>query len=172
MASMNTTLPNKQINNQIETFIEFLLDTETTSEISFIQAISEKDDLYHERYQTSFEKIVNQKLQQWRDFYQKEQGDIADRISMNARSDVLDNKSESESEQESSSDDGEGQKPQTRLSRKNQVNLYFIYCDISKLIYLYRYPNRLNSLMSISIPLVNANDFCNFYIIVKNGIVI
>ncbi len=115
------------MHSQIGTFIEFLLDTETTSEVLFSQAILEKDELYHKRYQSSFETVVNQKLQQWKDFYQKEQCAIADRIAINAGNEVIDDQSESESEQESSSDDEEGTTLQSTVHQKDQVNLYCIF---------------------------------------------
>jgi len=112
------------MNSQIGSFIEFLLDTETTSEVSFSQTILEKDELYHKRYQSSFETVVNQKLQQWKDVYQKQQCAIADQIAINAENEVFDNKSDSESEQESSSDDEEENALQSTPHQKNQVNLY------------------------------------------------
>ena len=43
-----TTSSKQQMNNQIETFIEFLLDTETTSEVTFSQAILKKQKSYRE----------------------------------------------------------------------------------------------------------------------------
>jgi hypothetical protein len=115
------------MNNQIETFIDFLLDTETTSEISFSQAILKNHELYHQRYQSNFDKVVNQKFQQWKDFYHKEQSAIDNRIAINAGNVILDNKSESESEQESSDDDEEGKtQQQSTVHKQDQVNLYSI----------------------------------------------
>ncbi|CAF5188811.1 unnamed protein product, partial [Rotaria sp. Silwood1] len=73
------------MNDEIQTFVEFLLDTETTSETLFSKAITEKHDLYNNVHNGSiFEKVVDQKLQQWKRYYQKEQGAIADRIAINA----------------------------------------------------------------------------------------
>jgi hypothetical protein len=51
---------------------------------------------------------VNEKLQLWKDYYQKEQRAIADRIAINAVNEVSDHESESNSEEESSSDNEEG----------------------------------------------------------------
>ncbi len=118
------------MNNQIGTFIDFLLDTETTSEISFSQAILEKDELYHQRHQSNFEKVLNRKFQQWKDFYHKEQSAIDNRIAINAGNEISDNKSESESEQESSDDDEEEEgktQQQSTVHQKDQVNLNSIF---------------------------------------------
>lgn len=111
--------------NQIGTFIEFLLDTETTSEISFSQAILENDELYDKRYQNSFERVINQKLQQWKDFYEKEERANADRIAINAGSEVID--SQSEEEEPLSDDEDQEKTPQkTTVHQKDQVNLHRI----------------------------------------------
>jgi hypothetical protein len=102
------------MNNQIKTFIEFLLDTDTTSEVSFSQAILEKHQLYHERHQPLLNTIVNQKLQEWKEFYQKDQRAIADRIATNAE--------DEDSEQDSSSDNEE----ENKNHRQDQVNFGYI----------------------------------------------
>lgn len=86
--------------SEIQTFIEFLLDTEATSEVSFDEAMSEKKQLYDKRYKSVFGKIVEQKLQQWKDCYEKEQSGHADRIVTNERF-------SDESEQDSSTSDDE-----------------------------------------------------------------
>ncbi|CAF4253925.1 unnamed protein product, partial [Rotaria sordida] len=58
------------MNDEIQTFIEFLLDTETTSETLFNQAITEKQELYNNvRNGSIFKKIVDQKFQQWKIYY-------------------------------------------------------------------------------------------------------
>ena len=108
------------MNNQIQTFIEFLLDTETTSEVSFSEAILEKNEFYHKRHRSIFEKIVDQKIQQWKDFYQKEQNAIADRMAINAGNELSDN----ESDEGSSSDNDEEETPQSQPQQKDQVNLH------------------------------------------------
>lgn len=119
------------MNNQIETFIDFLLDTETTSDILFSQTILEKDELYHKRYQINFEKIINKKLQQWKDYYEKEQSVIAARITLNAENKCLDYQSDDDSEKESSSDNDddedeeeEGKKLQSISKKKDQVFIF------------------------------------------------
>ena len=103
------------MSNEIGTFIEFLLDTETTSEVSFSQAILEKNELFDKVYKSNFENIINQKLKLWKDYYQKEQHAIADRIAVNAGVET----SDQESETDSDDDDKEKEKS---LSDNEQVN--------------------------------------------------
>ncbi|CAF3527387.1 unnamed protein product [Rotaria sordida] len=52
------------MNNQIETFINYLLDTETTSEISFIENDHKKNELFQLHYIKDWEHMVLRKLQQ------------------------------------------------------------------------------------------------------------
>ncbi|CAF2850851.1 unnamed protein product [Rotaria sp. Silwood2] len=52
------------MNNQIETFINYLLDTETTSEIAFIENIHKKNELFQLQYLKDWEHMVLRKLQQ------------------------------------------------------------------------------------------------------------
>ena len=106
------------MNNQIQTMIDFLLDTETTSEVLFNQTILEKEALYHKRHQASFERVVNQKLQQWKDYDQKKRSVMADRIAISVGNEASGEQSESELEKELSFDDvGEGE----ACHRENQV---------------------------------------------------
>ncbi|CAF4706532.1 unnamed protein product [Rotaria sp. Silwood1] len=110
------------MNEEIQTFVEFLLDTETTSETLFSKAITEKHDLYNNvRNGSIFEKVVDQKLQQWKRYYQKEQGAIADRIAINAGNETSDDESESESEEESSSDNEDEKISQLQIHGKSQT---------------------------------------------------
>ena len=109
------------MNNRIEAFIEFLLDTETTSEVVFSQAILKKHEFYAGRYQSVFAKVVDQKLKHWEDFYQKEQHAVTDRITTNAGNELSDNKSE----EETSSDDEETKTLQSHFQQKDQVNLQY-----------------------------------------------
>jgi hypothetical protein len=67
-----------------------------------------------------FEKIVDQKIKHWKDFYQKEQRAIIDRIAINAGNEQSDNESESDS---SSDNEEEENSVQLQLHQKDQVNL-------------------------------------------------
>ncbi|CAF1084617.1 unnamed protein product [Adineta steineri] len=113
MAYMRSATSKEQMDTEIGRFVEYLLDTETTSEVSYSQTMLEKHELYHARYQSNFEKIADQKLQQWKDFYQKEKIDMANRIALN--------KSEEE-EEESSSDNETDKSFQSQPYHKNQAS--------------------------------------------------
>lgn len=52
------------MNNQIETFLNYLLDTETTSEMAFYENISKSSDLFHIRYLKDWEQTVLRIIQQ------------------------------------------------------------------------------------------------------------
>ncbi|CAF3606368.1 unnamed protein product [Rotaria sp. Silwood1] len=64
---------------------------------------------------------VDQKLQQWKIYYQKEQGAIANRIAINAGNETSDEESESESEKESLSDDEDEKTSQVQVHKKGQT---------------------------------------------------
>ncbi|CAF1166012.1 unnamed protein product [Adineta steineri] len=52
------------MNNQIETYINYLLDTKTTSEIAFIENIQKNNELFHIRYLEDWKATVLCNLQQ------------------------------------------------------------------------------------------------------------
>ena len=52
------------MNNQIETFLNYLLDTETTSAMMFHENISKSSDLFHVRYLKDWEQTVLRTIQQ------------------------------------------------------------------------------------------------------------
>jgi hypothetical protein len=52
------------MNDKIESFLNYLLDTEATSEIAFNENIHENNELFHSRYLNIWELLVNHKLQQ------------------------------------------------------------------------------------------------------------
>ncbi|CAF0862885.1 unnamed protein product [Adineta ricciae] len=52
------------MNNQIETFLNYLLDTESTSEMTFYENISKSSDLFHIRYLKDWEQTVLRTIQQ------------------------------------------------------------------------------------------------------------
>ncbi|CAF0753138.1 unnamed protein product [Rotaria sordida] len=52
------------MNENIENFLNYLLDTEATSEIAFNENIHKNNELFHSRYLKDWEFLVNHKLQQ------------------------------------------------------------------------------------------------------------
>lgn len=52
------------MNNRIETLLNYLLDTETTSEAAFIETIGKSDEFFHSRYLKEWEPVVNYHLTQ------------------------------------------------------------------------------------------------------------
>ncbi|CAM4889645.1 unnamed protein product [Rotaria socialis] len=118
------------MNKEISRFIEFLLDTEATSELSFIEATANKCHLYCKRNKSIFEKIVKEKFQQWKNYYQKEECALAARLTINAGNELSDNESESESDQESSSDDEENKPSQQPVHKQDQTFKSVKHADI------------------------------------------
>ena len=52
------------MNSRIETLLNYLLDTETTSEAAFIETIGKSDEFFHSRYLKEWEQVVNYHLSQ------------------------------------------------------------------------------------------------------------
>ncbi|UJR11193.1 hypothetical protein I4U23_015374 [Adineta vaga] len=115
MTSVDTKQSSTQMNQEITRFIDYLLDTNSTSDIAYNQTMLEKNELYQIQYNSSFEEVVDQKLKQWKEFDQKQQ-----------ISTVTENKlwnDESETDEETSSEDEEKQTSQTHSDPKEQINL-------------------------------------------------
>ena len=143
--------------NEIETFINFLLDTETTSEIVFNEKLTDNKDFYQEKYRSIFETIIDKKFQLWNQFCQNEQRILEDRIATNNSKEPIrssdnddDDDDELDFEEDSSSDEN---KQRSKVKEKQQVD------------------RQKNSTLT-SIHLVNVNDFFNFYITVIRHILV
>ena len=115
------------MNNKIQAFIDFLLDTETTTEISFSNAISESNNhFYDERYRSIFEEIINQKLQLWKNYHQNEQRAINGRVILNTENEDSDTESEDSSDQQLSTDNDEEKTFQSKVNQNEQVNFHLL----------------------------------------------
>lgn len=94
------------MNNSINTFIEYLLDTQTTSDVLFNDTILKEQPFYGRRYLFNYEGIINRKFQQWKDYYQKEQRTIAERLAPKTENESSEESSESNSEDNNEEEDG------------------------------------------------------------------
>ena len=117
----------------MNTFIDFLLDTETTSDVLFNETIVNKTTYYDRRYLSNYEKIVDRKLQQCKDYYQKEQRAIAERLAINAGNESSEESSKSNSEDEVDEEDDKADKKDVKPSRSTTqvrdlrlVNIYSV----------------------------------------------
>jgi hypothetical protein len=81
------------MNDPVRTFINYLLDTETTSEISFNDDFLSKDILCQEKYLPHFEKLINDKLTQWNDVDQNDQRTTVGRLTTDDAVKVFDRES-------------------------------------------------------------------------------
>jgi len=112
------------MNNQIQDFLNYLLDTETTSEIAFIETIHKNNELFQIRHLKDWEHTVFCKLQQ------------VHRNTIISPLNNVDNGQRSESENSedestissSSDDDEEGDEDKDKKSPQNgHVNIFFLY---------------------------------------------
>lgn len=66
------------MSTSVRTFLDYLLDVETTTDVVFNEEILRNHRLYNENHLPQFEQIIENKLKQWKDFNQKEQSAMAD----------------------------------------------------------------------------------------------
>ncbi|CAF0855267.1 unnamed protein product [Adineta steineri] len=140
------------MSDRIQKFVDYLLDTETTSNIVFNQDIKKNNELFHLRYRNDFEQVVNEKLQLWRNINRAEQSVAADNTIKN---DGFAESSRTSSEEESSSED-EQKKPvpiekvSTQVvSSAPQLNAYInIVGQCERLLQFLQYSQRHTSHMS------------------------
>lgn len=108
------------MNNQIETFFNYLLDTETTSEIVFIDNVQKNTEYFQGHYFKDWERLVLRKLQQVH---------RNDNTSTLKNSDVSP-KSENETPEETStslsSDEDDDDDSDSKSSLSGHVSFYFI----------------------------------------------
>ena len=155
------------MNKQINTFIEFLLDTQATSDVLFNETIS-KDTIFFERqYLLIYQKIVDRKLQQWKDYYQKEQRAIAEQSSEESSESNSEDDDDDYDEAEEEEERNKDEKPSKSTAQVRDVELINI-----RSLNRFRSFQPLNKKTVFSIQLDNANDFFNSSIIANKSIVI
>jgi hypothetical protein len=105
------------MNNSVEIFIEYLLDTETTSEILFSDDLLKKDILCHKKYLPDFEQLIDNKLKQWKNLEQKDQHTTDDAVK------VSDSESELESDLESRKETSFENENKEQVRLKSDINI-------------------------------------------------
>jgi hypothetical protein len=152
------------MNNQIQTFIDYLLDSETTSEIAFIENIHKNNEFFQLRYFKDWELTIFRKLQQVHrntivttlnnvDNGQKSESDASDEESTTTTS--------------SSEDEEQEENKDKNTSEKGHVNIYRLYLFILYNVF-FRINIQIKQQIFMLILFVNVNDFFDFYIIVIN----
>jgi hypothetical protein len=115
------------MNNQIQNFLNYLLDTETTSERAFIETIQNNNELFQLRYLKDWEHTVFCKLQQVHrnaiisplnnvDNGQKSEGGESSEDELTTTS----------SEEEEEDGDEEEKDKDTKSTQNGRVNIFFI----------------------------------------------
>lgn len=93
------------MDDKIETFFNYLLDTEATSDIAFDENIHENNELFDSRYLNIWESLVNQKIQQ---VYVDTIVSTLNNVSSSEESESDDSEEEGEELEEEEDDDGNG----------------------------------------------------------------
>ena len=86
------------MDTSVRTFLDYLLDVETTSDVTFNEEVLRNDQFYHKHYLSDFEQIVENKLKQWKDFDQKEPSAIVNKSAKKSQSGTTNDESDDESE--------------------------------------------------------------------------
>ena len=86
----------------VRAHIAYLLDTETTSELAFDQALLQNKEIYHERNRSILQTIIHGTLEQWKDAEQREQSAAFNRMAVKVNDDTT-------SDDESSSDEAKNE---------------------------------------------------------------
>ena len=108
---------------QVQASIAYLLDTESTSESSFEQALLQNNEIYHERNRSILQTIINDKLKQWKDADQREKSATINRMAAKANDDGT-SKDESSSDE---SDSDEQASVHVKRHRASKVSTACIY---------------------------------------------
>ena len=114
---------------QVQASIAYLLDTESTSELSFEQALRQNNEIYHERNRSILQTIINNKLMQWKDADQREKSATFNRMAPKANDDGTskDESSSDESKNETMSDSDEQASVPVKRHRASKVSTAGIY---------------------------------------------
>jgi hypothetical protein len=111
------------MNNPVEIFIEYLLDTETTSEISFNDDLLKKDIMCHKEYLSDFEQLIDNKLKQWKNSDQNDKRIIADSLTTDDALKVSDSESELELDREVTKETSSENENEEQVRFKFDINI-------------------------------------------------
>ena len=143
------------MSDRIRPLLEYLLDTETTSEVTFYEKLHDSDDLVQARSRGAYEATINVKFQQWKDFDLKERSIVESRSTTT----VDDDSSLEETDDESVSDDEEQEQTvPVGPPRKQQVSLENWICGARSLRFS-RHQRRSASLSTTSTTVDNAHGW-------------
>ncbi|CAF1056751.1 unnamed protein product [Adineta ricciae] len=112
---MTSVSLNRSYDEEITRFVDYLLDTVSTTAVAYNKTILEKENFYQSQYSSSYKKLINQKLQQWKDFDENETIDIITEKELSEK--------ESESEDESSPEDEINRSTTSKPTPKVHVDL-------------------------------------------------
>ena len=95
------------MSDRIRSFLEYLLDTETTSEVAFYEKLHENKELLETRFRSAYESTINAKFGQWTDVDLKERSIAESRPTTTLDNDDDDDSSSDQEEDDSIFDDEE-----------------------------------------------------------------
>lgn len=107
----------EQMTDSINTFVEYLLDTQTTSDVLFNDTIHKEQTFYNRQYLSNYEEILYRKLQQWKDYYEREQRTITE-PKMEDESSEESSESNPEDNDEEDDDNEKSSKPVEHIKTK------------------------------------------------------
>lgn len=123
-------------NISIQAFIEYLLDVETTSELTFNEEIIRNDELYDKHHLPRFEQVIDYKLKQWKDFDYKQRSAIDD--GSKRKSQVEGTESESDDEREEDQFTETEQEEVIRRVQEIQVYLDCVFSYKNLFFYIFQ----------------------------------
>lgn len=115
------------MSTSVKTFVDYLLNVETTSDEIFDEKIDRNHQLYRENHLPQFEQIIENKLKHWRDFDQKEESAIVDGSRGKPKTEAGDDDSSDEWEEDKFTDDR--QEAAVQSFEEIQVRLLFQFPD-------------------------------------------
>jgi hypothetical protein len=108
--------------DRIRSFLEYLLDTETTSEVVFYEKLHENKELFETRFRSAYESTINVKFDQWKDLDLKERSIVESGPTTTLDDDDDDSSSDQEEDDSIFDDDEREQTVPVGRPQKRQVS--------------------------------------------------